>query len=103
MDTSNPWIARTIGEDPTHVAQAQCKLPSLESLAGAQRARSEDDFSALAMELFRLQFAHNPVYRRVCEAIGVSPATAGRWQEIPAVPTTAFKDFDVTCLPPPER
>ncbi len=103
LDASNPWIARTSGETPTHAAHAQSKLSPFEGSAGAERTRSEDDFSALAMELFRLQFAHNPVYRRVCEAIGVSPATAGRWQEIPAVPTTAFKDFDLTCLPPPER
>jgi len=60
-------------------------------------------FNALALELFTLQFTRNPAYRAFCEARKVSPATVSRWEKIPAVPTVAFKEFDLTCLPPAER
>ena len=103
LDALNPWVSRTSGEDPNHVPHAQAKLTSFEGPARVTAARSDEDFAMLAMELFRLQFVHNPVYRRVCEAAGMSPDTASRWQEIPAIPTAAFKDYAVTCLPPAER
>lgn len=64
---------------------------------------SDADFDQLALELFALQFAHNPVYRRVCKARRLSPEAVKQWRDIPAVPTTAFKECDVTCLPPAER
>ncbi|HWQ91987.1 MAG TPA: long-chain fatty acid--CoA ligase [Clostridia bacterium] len=60
-------------------------------------------FEGLALELFALQFAANPAYRRFCESRGAQPGSLRHWSEIPAVPTAAFKDWDFTCLPPPER
>lgn len=60
-------------------------------------------FPALAAELFALQFKHNPFYRRICEAAGVRPQTLRRWEDIPAVPTAAFKEMEVTCLPAARR
>jgi hypothetical protein len=69
----------------------------------AARDFSETDFNQLALELFALQFARNPVYRRVCEACRLLPEAVKHWRGIPTLPTPAFKEFDVTCLPPAER
>ena len=62
-----------------------------------------EDFERLALELFALQFKHNAPYRRLCEARGVEPANVPHWAEIPAAPTSAFKELDLTCLPAAER
>jgi hypothetical protein len=61
------------------------------------------DFNQLALELFALQFEHNIPYRRLCEARNSRPETLHRWTEIPAAPTSAFKQFDLSCLPAIER
>jgi hypothetical protein len=61
------------------------------------------DFEKLALQLFALQFEHNAAYRRLCEARGARPDTVTHWTEIPAAPTSAFKEFDLSCLPPAER
>jgi hypothetical protein len=60
-------------------------------------------FEELALELFRTQFSRNPAYRRLCEFRGVTPKSVSQWTEIPAVPTTAFKELDLTSLPEGER
>jgi hypothetical protein len=67
------------------------------------RPLSDEQFSALALELFALQFTHNAAYRRLCEARGVLPATVEHWWRIPAVPAAAFKELELTCLAPEER
>ena len=60
-------------------------------------------FPTLALELFRLQFEHNVAYRKICKARRLTPEIVEHWAQIPAVPTTAFKELDLTCLPPDER
>ena len=60
-------------------------------------------FDDLALELFALQFKHNAPYRRLCEARGRRPGTVLHWTAIPAVPTSAFKEFELSCLPAAER
>jgi hypothetical protein len=65
--------------------------------------RDDGRLNPLALELFALQFAHNTAYRKICEARGVSPKTVKHWTRIPAVPTSAFKELDLTCLPPHQR
>src|SRR5688500_9111191 len=63
------------------------------------RGGSPHEFQSLALELFSLQFAHNPTYRRFCEAEDRAPERVGAWSDIPAVPTTAFKEFELTSIP----
>ena len=60
-------------------------------------------FGELALELFRLQFQHNAVYRRICEARGVTPENVRDWTAIPVVPTSAFKELELTSVPLNER
>lgn len=61
------------------------------------------EFSGLAVMLFTLQFKHNAAYRRLCAARGIQPGDVTHWTQIPAVPTAAFKEFDLTCLHPEDR
>ena len=58
------------------------------------------DFNALALAVFAQQFALNLPYQRFCRLRGHTPEKVTRWQDIPAVPTVAFKELDLTCGPP---
>ncbi len=60
-------------------------------------------FNGLALELFALQYAHNPAYRRFCQARGASPAAIHDWEEVPAIPALAFKELELSALPPEHR
>lgn len=53
---------------------------------------ADDEFNALALRVFRFQFRHNAAYRRYCERRIADVAQVERWQDIPAVPTAAFKE-----------
>lgn len=82
------------------MAFATCSKPSPGLSA---QAFLDERFSTLAMELFALQFKHNSVYRRICEARGQAPDTVESWSKIPAAPAAAFKEFELTSLAPAER
>jgi hypothetical protein len=56
-------------------------------------------FEALALELFAFQWERCLPYRRFCEGRGVRPSRVSRWQEIPAVPTGAFKELELRSFP----
>ncbi|MDE0886564.1 MAG: AMP-binding protein [Myxococcota bacterium] len=56
-------------------------------------------FEALALRLFAHQFAACPPYARFAAARGRAPSEVLRWQEIPAVPTGAFKEVDLRGFP----
>jgi hypothetical protein len=61
------------------------------------------DFARLALELFALQFEHNAPYRKYCEARRRGPRSVEHWSQIPAVPASAFKELELSCLSPMER
>ena len=58
------------------------------------------DFGSLALDVFAYQFEQNLPYQRFCLARDKTPETVQTWQAIPAVPTVAFKELDLTCGPP---
>jgi len=60
---------------------------------------TEEEFNELAREIFSYQFERNRVYRRFCEGRGRTPENTERWQEMPAVPTDAFRMADFRCFP----
>jgi hypothetical protein len=64
--------------------------------------RSSDDarFESLALALFRFQFEACQPYARFCQSLERSPATVEKYADIPAVPTGAFKEFDLRCFEP---
>lgn len=61
------------------------------------------EFNGMALMLFTLQFDHNRAYRRFCESRNITPANVSRWKQIPAVPTAAFKEWELTSLPADQR
>lgn len=52
-------------------------------------------FEELALEVFAFQRASNPIYRAYCDR---QPPVKS-WREIPAVPTSAFKELAIACFP----
>jgi len=62
--------------------------------------RDEDRFASLALKLFTFQFEHCAPYRRLCEKRGVAPRMIARWQDIPTVPSAAFKETALCCFDP---
>jgi len=61
------------------------------------------EFGHVALELFEFQFNNNEAYRRFCESRGGRPKDIGRWEDIPAIPSSAFKELPLSVLPPDER
>ncbi len=72
-----------------------------EFLVGEQTLHGQ--FETLALELFALQFAHNVAYRKICEARQLTPQSVTHWTQIPIVPTSAFKELELTSIPAEER
>jgi hypothetical protein len=69
----------------------------------AQGGLADDDFNRLALEMFAFQFEALPIYRRMCERRGASPGSVKHWNQIPALPTSAFKEHVVSSLAENER
>jgi hypothetical protein len=55
---------------------------------------TETEFEGAALELYRHQFAHNPLYRRFCTLLHAGPAIED-WRRIPFLPITFFRDQEV--------
>lgn len=68
-------------------------------IAQGMDRRDDAQFNRLALDLFEYQFAHNQPYRNFCLRRGLEPGSIASWKEIPAVPTTAFKDAPLACFP----
>ena len=77
------------------IIRSSCSHPALPC--------SEQAFDRLAVSLFGLQFDQNPSYRLLCESRNLSPPRVAHWTQIPSVPALAFKEMDLSCLPPQER
>src|SRR5262245_38126534 len=65
--------------------------------------RTDVEFNGLAQRLFALQFAQNAPYRRFCQARRVVPQRVSTWIQVPPVPTSAFKELEMSSLSPRER
>ncbi|KGH45244.1 hypothetical protein IN07_18405 [Modestobacter caceresii] len=60
----------------------------------------EAEFDRLALDLFADQYERNTPYRRFCRARGAEPGRIARWEQIPPVPLSAFKELTLSCDPP---
>lgn len=56
---------------------------------------AEEEFRVLALQVFALQYRGSEAYRRFCLRRGRTPDTVERWEDVPAVPTAAFKHLDL--------
>ena len=70
------------------------------AIEAAGRGAPPADFAAWALRVFAHQFEHNAPYRAFCTRRGVTPATVARWEDVPAVPSAAFRQVDLACGPP---
>ncbi len=66
---------------------------------GVDAPRDDERFETLALKLFAYQYSHNAPYHRLCQTFGVRPEDVTRWQDIPAVPTGAFKEARLATFP----
>ena len=67
---------------------------------GAHAALDGAEFDALARAVFAHQYACNAPYRAFCDRRGATPETIARWEDVPAVPTDAFKAAALVCGDP---
>jgi hypothetical protein len=58
---------------------------------GLSAALDEATFDDLALRSFRFQYEHNPPYRAYCDRRRATPDSVARADDVPAVPTAAFK------------
>lgn len=58
-------------------------------------ALDEKGFPSRALELFRFQYANNPLYRQYTDTLGVSPHTVRQLTDIPFLPVSFFKTHQV--------
>jgi hypothetical protein len=79
------------------------RFPDLKNRNGDLWSSSLRDFDSLALALFALQFENNAAYRKICEARGFTSKAVAHWTHIPAVPASAFKEMELSCIPPEER
>jgi hypothetical protein len=54
-----------------------------------------EEYNALALDLFHLHAAHNPVYRGFLQALRVEPSTVGHVDAIPCLPIGFFRNHRV--------
>jgi hypothetical protein len=69
---------------------------------GVARATTDAEFDGLARDVFAFQYERCAPYRAYCDRLKLTPQTVAHWKQIPAVPTSAFKDFALTCFPAEE-
>ncbi len=64
---------------------------------------ADSEFNRLALALFVFQRENVPIYRQLCERRKVDAALVRHWMDIPALPTSAFKEFELSSIPESER
>jgi acyl-CoA synthetase (AMP-forming)/AMP-acid ligase II len=57
-------------------------------------------FNRTALAVFAEQYTGNSAFRAYCDRIGRTPSAVAHWNEIPALPTDAFKQSTVALFPP---
>jgi hypothetical protein len=66
-----------------------------EQLAERIRLVKPADFADLALEVFRYQATHNPIYARYLELLRVKPTKVKKWTEVPPLSIGLFKSQDL--------
>jgi hypothetical protein len=78
--------------------RSEIEAEILEWIASDDWRPDEARFERLALALFRFQYAPCEPYARYARAVDKTPDCVSRACEIPAVPTGAFKEFDLRCF-----
>ena len=53
--------------------------------------KTEQEFNALALEIFNFQFLHNSTYNEFCKHLKINPLSVKKIQDIPFLPVEFFK------------
>ncbi|HMK74705.1 MAG TPA: acyl-protein synthetase [Thermodesulfobacteriota bacterium] len=61
--------------------------------------QDSEEFNRLALLVFELQVKYIPIYRCYCEKRGIHPENISSWDQVPALPTDAFKVMDLAMFP----
>ncbi|HAK59120.1 MAG TPA: acyl-protein synthetase [Nitrospiraceae bacterium] len=88
---------RTYALDSDYVKELDRDV--LEFVGKGMDNNDEARFIELARREFELQYHTVDAYREFCDRKGMSPDTVQRWEQIPAVPSLAFKKFIVASFP----
>ncbi|HEX3716888.1 MAG TPA: long-chain fatty acid--CoA ligase [Verrucomicrobiae bacterium] len=64
---------------------------------------TDDEFNRLALEIFAAQYDSIEIYRRFCKQRGATREAVKHWSQVPPLPTSAFKEFEASSIPPTER
>lgn len=64
---------------------------------------NEEEFNRLALALFAFQREAVLPYRALCERKNATTETVQHWSQIPPLPTSAFKEYEVSSIPVRER
>lgn len=62
---------------------------------------SESEFNKAALEIFRFQATHNPVYKEFLSHLKINPSKINEVANIPFLPIEFFKNHQVVTAPPP--
>ncbi len=65
--------------------------------------KTEKDFMAFALEIFRYQASNNPVYGQFVQLVNIKAEAIKSIKEIPFMPVSFFKDHDITCADKPPQ
>jgi hypothetical protein len=57
--------------------------------------KGDDDFNAACLEIFRFQYATNPVYRQFLTFLRIDPSGIGSYGKIPFLPVSFFRDHEI--------
>jgi len=85
--------------EPDRAARDEIERTLLDWMEEDAPATDPERFERLALALFRFQFAACPAYARLCLSLDRTPDEVERVEEIPPVPTGAFKEFALRCFP----
>jgi len=80
-----------------HGSRLEAELAA--TIAAVATGAPPPDFASWALRLFAHQFEHNAPYRAFCERRDATPVTVRRWEDVPAVPTAAFRHVELACGP----
>jgi hypothetical protein len=75
----------------------------LRESTAAETLATEAEFDRLALALFALQRESVPIYRQFCERRHATVDSIRHWSGIPALPASAFREFEVSSIMPDER
>lgn len=83
--------------DSDLVKQLDSKI--MDFIGSGVDSHDAERFNMLALMEFEYQFNVNEIYRELCTSKGVTPGSISKWEDIPVVPSKAFRDNILASFP----